>query len=531
MPDNQPVYILSEDSKRSSGKDAQRNNILAAKAVAEAVRTTLGPKGMDKLIVDSQGNFIVTNDGATILKEMQIEHPIAKMVVEVAKTQENSVGDGTTTAVILAGELLKKAEELLDQGVHPTVLAKGYRLAEVEAQKLLYEMAEEVSINDKEILKNIAVTAMTGKVAESGKEKLSGLVVEAVRQVIENQDIDLANIKIEKSIGENSDKSRLIRGIVIDKEVVHPQMPKEINKAKIALLDFPLELKNTEIEAKIQITDPSQLNLFFEHEENMLKMMVERIKSSGATVLICQKGIDDLAQHFLSKEGILAARRVKRSDIERLAKATGAKIVSNIKELSSRDLGYAGKVVEKRIGGEEMIFIEECQHPRAVTLLISGGTPHVAEEVSRAVTDSLGDIIAAIKDGKVVGGAGAVEIKLSKELLKYSERLQGREQLAVKAFAHTLEIIPRTLAENSGLDSIDTLVKLKSAAEILKWPGINVFSGEVIDSWKEGILEPLKIKTQALSSAAEVAEMILRIDDVILAAPEKLSERKSLEDI
>ena len=515
----QPIFILPEDTKRTTGKDAQRNNIAAAKLVAQTVRTTLGPKGMDKMIVDSMGDVIITNDGVTILKEMQIEHPAAKMIVEVAKTQEDNVGDGTTTAVVLAGELLKKAEDLLDQEIHPTVLAKGYRLAEIRAQEILLSIAENVTLDNLDILKNIAITAMTGKGAEANKEKLAELAVQAVRGVAECNKIDLGDIKVERRVGESSDNSELINGIVLDKERVHPGMPEKVIEAKVALLDCALEIKNTEIDAKIQITDPNQLNAFLEQEERTLREMVDKIKSSGATVLFCQKGIDDLAQHFLSKADILAVRRVKKSDLEKLSRATNAKIVSSWKDFSMADLGFAGVVREEKISDEEMIFVEQCRNPKAVTLLVKGGTEHVAEEIKRAMTDAIGDLAAAVRDGKVVGGAGSVEMELTRGLKAYAQSLSGREQLAVKAFAEAMEIIPRTLAENAGLDPIDVLTKLRSVGE--KWQGINVFTGNVMNAWNEGVIEPLKIKTQALSSAAEVAEMILRIDDVILGGSSK----------
>ncbi|HLD00413.1 MAG TPA: thermosome subunit alpha [Candidatus Nanoarchaeia archaeon] len=518
----QPIFILPEDTKRTTGREAQRNNITAAKAVAQAVRTTLGPKGMDKMIVDSIGEVVITNDGVTILKEMQIEHPAAKMMVEIAQTQEEVVGDGTTTAVVLAGELLKRAEDLLDQEIHPTVLAKGYRLAETKAQEILKRIAEHISVSDDSILRNIAITAMTGKGAESNKEKLADLIVKAVRRVADNQKIDLDNIKVEKVTGKSADETELIEGLVLDKEKVHPSMPERVEQAKVALLDTALEIKNTEIDAKIQITDPAQLNAFLDQEERMLRSMVETVKNSGATVLFCQKGIDDLAQHFLAKANILAVRRVKKSDLEKLARATTAKIVSNLKELSAADLGFAGLVRTDKIGDEEMIFVEQCRNPKAVTLLVSGGTIHVVEEVKRAVTDALGDVAASLREGKVVGGAGAVEMELAKELYNYASTLSGREQLAVQAFAQSMEIIPRTLAENAGLDPIDVLTQLRSAHDQKqKWAGINVFTGKVMDAWSEGVLEPLKIKTQAVSSAAEVAEMILRIDDVILGGGNK----------
>jgi len=513
---------MPEDTKRTTGREAQSNNIMAAKAVAQTVRTTLGPKGMDKMIVDSMGEVIVTNDGVTILKEMQIEHPAAKMIVEIAKTQEDVVGDGTTTAVVLAGELLKKAEELLEQNIHPTVLAKGYRLAEAQAQQLLHRIAEKVSLENDSLLQNIAITAMTGKGAEANKEKLASLIVKAVKAVAEKNPngsyfLNKDNIKIERQVGESTEKSELVEGLVIDKEKVHASMPSKLENAKVALLDAALEIKNTEIDAKIQITDPMQLNAFLEQEEKTLRSMVDKVKASRANVLFCQRGIDDIAQHFLAKAGILAVRRVRKSDMEKLARVTGAKVVSNWKELNAEELGFAGVVREDKVGEEMMIFVEKCPQAKAVTLLVKGGTEHVAEEIKRAVTDAVGDLAASLKDGLVVGGAGAVEMEIASGLRVYARSLSGREQLAVQAFAEALEVIPRTLAENAGLDPIDILVSLRAAHEKgQKWAGVDVFSGQVMDAWRMGVIEPLKIKTQALSSAAEVAEMILRIDDVIL---------------
>ncbi len=517
----QPIFILPEETKRTTGKDAQHNNIAAAKAVAQAVRTTLGPKGMDKMIVDSEGGVVVSNDGVTILREMQIEHPTAKMVVDVAKTQEEAVGDGTTTAVVIAGELLKRAEDLLDQEIHPTVLAKGYRLAEGEAQRLLRNMGTAVRMEEEAILRSIAVTAMTGKGAEANKEHLAVIIVNAVKQVAEVRSgavhIALGDIKIEKQVGGSTDQSTFVEGLVLDKEKVHPSMPEKVEHANVALLDDSLEIKNTEIDAKIQITDPSQLNLFLEQEERSLREMVAKIKSCGASVLFCQKGIDDLAQHFLAKAGIYALRRVKRSDMEKLARATGARIISSWKELSNEDIGYAGIVRQEKVGEEEMTYVEKCKHPKAVTILVRGGTEHVTEEVKRAVIDAVGDVTAVLRDGMVVAGAGACEMELAKGLRSYASSLYGREQLAVHAFADAVEIIPRTLAENAGLDPIDVITNLRVAHDRgEKWAGINVFTGKVMNAWDEGVIEPMKIKTQALSSATEVAEMILRIDDVIM---------------
>ena len=518
--DIQPIFIMPEGTQRTTGKNAQRNNIMAAKLVAETVRTTLGPKGMDKMIVDSLGDVTITNDGVTILEEMQIEHPAAKMIVEVAKTQEDEVGDGTTTAVVLAGELLKNAEFLLDQDIHPTVIAKGYRIAAEKAQEILLSIAEPVSIKDTVMLKKIAMTAMTGKGAESSKERLADLTVDAIRHVAEeangNVFIDPDDIKIEKKVGGSVDDTELVRGIALDKEKVHPGMPRKILNAKIALIDSALEIKSTEIDAKIQITAPEQLKSFLDMEEKMLKDLVAKVEQSGANVVFCQKGIDDLAQHYLAKKGIYAARRIKKSDMENLSKATGAAIVTNLDDLSPKDLGKAGLVEELKIGDEEMTFVRECKNPKAVTILIKGGTEHVIDEVKRAMDDAIGDVVAALKNGKVVAGAAATEVELARELRKFADSLSGREQLAVRSFADSVEIIPRTLAENAGLDPIDVLTELKSAHDKgRKWAGINVFTGKVMDAWQNGVIEPLKIKTQAISSASEVAIMILRIDDVI----------------
>jgi thermosome len=512
----QPIFILPEGTTRTFGRDAQRNNIMAAKIVAETVRTTLGPKGMDKMIVDSLGDVTVTNDGVTILQEMQIEHPAAKMIVEIAKTQEDEVGDGTTTAVVFAGELLKNAERLLDQDIHPTVITRGYRQAAEKAQEILNRIAKPVTIKDTEILKNIAITAMTGKGVEAARELLADLAVKAVRQVAEDGNISLDDIKLEKKVGGGTEDSELIQGILLDKERVHSGMPKTVKNAKILLLDVALEIKNTETDAKIQVTDPTQLQAFIDHEEKVIRDMVDRVIKSGATVLITQKGIDDLAQHFLAKAGIYAARRVKKSDMDKLARATGGKVVSSLKELSKTDLGAAGTVEEQKVGDEEMTYVKDCKNAKSVTFLVRGGTQHVVDEAERAVKDAVGDIIASIKVGKVVGGAGAVEIALSRELRKFANGLSGREQLAVQAFADAVEVIPRSLAENSGLDPIDVLTDMKSRHEKgLEWAGIDVFSGKVVDAWKQGVIEPLKIKTQAVKSASEVAELILRIDDII----------------
>ncbi len=521
----QPIYILPEGTQRKQGRNAQRNNIMAAKLVAETVRTTLGPKGMDKMLVDSLGEVIVTNDGVTILKEMQIEHPAAKMIVEVAKTQEDEVGDGTTTAVVLAGELLKKAEELLDMEIHPTVIVKGYRMASEKALKMLDHIGQPVTEKDTKVLEMISQTAMTGKGAESNKEKLSEITVKAVKQVRDNNDIDLDDIKIEKKDGGSIEDTELIEGIVLDKERVHSGMPQKVENAKIALINTPLEIRNTETDAKIQITAPNQLQAFLDMEEKMLKDMVEKLVKTGTNVVFCQKGIDDVAQHFMAKKNIYAVRRVKKSDMEKLAKATGGKIVSNMEDLTESELGFAALVEESKVGDENMTFVRECRNAKSVTILVRGSTEHVADEAERAIVDSIGDLMAALKVGKVVAGAGSPEVELSKYLSKYAESLSGREQLAVKAFAEAMEVIPRTLAENAGLDPIDTLTELKLAHEKNQvTAGIDVFTGKVMDAWKAGVIEPLKVKTQAVSSATEVATMILRIDDVIASGPRNNSE-------
>jgi thermosome len=507
-------------------------NIMAARVIAEAVRTTLGPRGMDKMLVDSLGDVTITNDGVTILDEMDVEHPAAKMMVEISKAQEDEVGDGTTTAVVLAGELLKKAEELLDQDIHATVIATGYRRAATRAQEILSEMAKGVSKEDDKTLKQIALTSMSSKGSEMRGEKLAELCVKAVGQIVDESDgkleADLDNIKVEKKSGGSSADSQLIQGLVLDKEVVHPGMPKRVEKAKIALLNLALEVKETETDAKINITDPEQLRSFLEEERRMLQEMVGQVKKAGANVVLCQKGIDDIAQHYLAKEGILAARRVKESDMEKLARATGGKIVTNIKDLTAKDLGSAALVEERKIAGEEMTFIEGCKDPKAVSLLVRGGTEHVVDEVERAAHDAVSVVSAAIEDGKIVAGAGAPEVEVAKGLREYADTVGGREALAVNAFADAIEIIPRTLAENAGLDPIDILVQLRAAHEKKdgKEIGIDVMSGKVTSASELGIVEPLRVKSQAIKSASEAAEMILRIDDVIAAGKLEKEEKE-----
>ncbi|HLD97552.1 MAG TPA: thermosome subunit alpha [Candidatus Nanoarchaeia archaeon] len=516
----QPIFILPEGSQRTTGRSAQRANIIAAKAVAETVRTTLGPKGMDKMLVDSMGDIVITNDGVTILEEMNVEHPAAKMIVEVAKTQEDEVGDGTTTAVVIAGELLKKAEDLLEQDVHPTLITRGYRKAAEKSMEILNRIAEPITDKDTAMLEKVAMTAMTGKGAENAKEHLARLAVKAVRAVADLKEgklvVNKDNIKIEKKVGGAVEDSELVEGIILDKEKIHSGMPDVVKNAKVLLLDVAIEIKSTETEAKIQLTDPNQLQGFIDMEEKILREKVEKVARSGANVVFCQKGIDDLAQHFMAKKGMYAARRVSKSDMEKLARATGGKIATSLEDLSATDLGNAGVVEARKVGDEDMTFVKECKNAKAVTLLIRGGTEHVIDEVKRAVEDSIGDVASALTSGKAVAGAGATETELAMQLRRYAESLSGREQLAVNAFAEAIEIIPRTLAENSGLDPIDVTTELKAQHDKgMKWAGIDVFTGKVMDAWKEGVLEPLKVKTQAISSASEVACMILRIDDVI----------------
>jgi archaeal chaperonin len=516
MSEKQPVYVLSDNVSRTLGKDAQRNNILAAKIVADIVKTTLGPKGMDKMLVDSAGNIIVTNDGVTILEEMEVEHPAAKMLVDIAKTQENEVGDGTTTAALLAGKLLENAEKLLDKGIHPTVIVKGYKLASEKANSTLNEIA--LRVENKEILKQIAMTAMTGKGAEGNKEKLSDMIVGAVDQISSGREINIEDIKIEKVKGEGMNESELVQGIVLDKERVSSDMPQDILNAKIMLIDFGLELKNTEAEAKISVTTPEQLESFIKSEEKYLREMANKIINSGANVVFCQKGIDDVAQYYLAKSGVFACRRVPKSDMEKIARATSAKLISNINDITPEQFGRAQKVEEVRKGESSLIYISGCNNPRAVTLVLRGGTSHSLDEIERAVKDGLGDVVSAIKSRKVVAGGGAIEMELSKKLRTFAKTLGGREQLAIEEFSSALESIPETLAQNAGLDPIDIIAELKQVHESGKANhGLNLFTNKVEDTFNAGIIEPMKVKTQAISSASEVAMMILRIDDILVS--------------
>lgn len=519
----QPILILKEGSQRTRGRDAQSGNIAAAKAVASAVRTTLGPKGMDKMLVDTIGDVVITNDGVTILKEMDIEHPAAKMMVEIAKTQDDEVGDGTTTAVVIAGELLKRAEDLLDQDVHPTVIAHGYRMAADKAQAILDEIAVDVRPDDMAMLKKLADTAMTGKGAEAAKEKLTELVVRAITMVADaDGTVDTEFVKVEKKVGGSIEDSEIVEGMIVDKERVHPAMPRIVKDAKILLLNAAVEFKKTEVDAEISITSPDQLQMFLDEEERMIKGIVDKVIASGANVLFCQKGIDDIAQHYLAKAGIFAVRRVKKSDMEKLARATSGAIVSSIDAIAPEELGKAGTVEEKKVSGEAMIFVTGCENPKAVSIIIRGGTEHVVAELDRAIEDALRVVSVAVEDRKFVAGGGAPEIELSLRLRDYAATVGGRAQLAIEAFATALEIIPRTLAENAGLDPIDMLVALRASHEkggaSGKYMGLDVFNAVSGDMLKAGVVEPLRVKTQAVSSAAEAAVMILRIDDVIAAS-------------
>ena len=512
-----PIFILKEGSQRTAGREAQRSNIMAAKAVAGAVRTTLGPKGMDKMLVDTMGDVVITNDGVTILKEMDIEHPAAKMMVEIAKTQDAEVGDGTTTAVVLAGELLKQAEALLDQEIHPTVIAAGYRDATDKAIEILRANAVKVTADDVDLLKKIAITAMTGKGSGTARDELAGLAVSAVKSVVdEDGSVDTDNITVEKKVGAGITDSQLVGGVVVDKERLHPNMPKKVTDARIALLNAPIEIEKTEVDAKIEITSPDQLQAFLDQEEVMLKEMVNNIVKTGANVVFAQKGIDDLAQHFLAKAGIYTVRRVKKSDIEKLARATGGRIVTSIHELTKEDLGKAGLVEERKIGDDKMTFVEQCTNPKSVSIILRGGTEHVVDELDRAMNDALRVVGVVVEDKMLVPGGGAPEVELALRLREYAATVGGREQLAIEAFADAMEIIPKTLAENAGLDQIDSLVSLRSQHEKgMKSAGLDMETGEAVDMLNLGVVEPLRVKTQAIQSAAEAAVMILRIDDVI----------------
>jgi thermosome len=517
-----PVLVLKEGSNRSRGREAQHTNISAAKIVAETVRSSLGPKGMDKMLVDSFGDVTVTSDGRTILDEMDIQQPAAKMMVEVAKTQDNEAGDGTTTAVIICGELLNKAEELIEKNVHPTIIIDGYTKAAEKALVTLEKIAILASPNVEEYAKKAAMTSMASKLVSEYREYLADISVTSILAVAEKEGtkykVDLDDVKVEKKTGESTKETKLIQGIVLDKDVSHSGMPKRIEKAKIALLDAALEIEKTEFDAKINIESPDQIEAFLKQEEEMMHQMVDKIVSAGANVVLCQKGIDDMVQHFMARKGILAVRRIKKSDVEKLAKATGGKIITNLDAIAASDLGYADLVEERKVGEDKMTFIEGCKHPKAVTILIRGATQRFIDETERSIHDALCVVRDIVEEPKILAGGGAPELEVSRVLKKYAETLPGREQLAVKCFAEALEIIPITLTENAGLDPIDILSDLRSRHENGEtWAGIEVHDGKARDMKAAGVFEPLSVKKQVIKSATEAAQMILKIDDVIAA--------------
>jgi thermosome len=527
----QPVLILKEGTSRSRGKEAQRNNIMAARVIGEVVKTTLGPRGMDKMLIDSLGDITITNDGAAILKEIDVEHPAAKMMIEIAKTQDDMVGDGTTTAVVLASELLKKAEELLDQNIHPTILVAGYRKAAQKAIEVIEKNAVPIDVEDQKMMMKVALTSMASKAVGGAKEHFAEIAIDAVKQIAEKRGdkmiADIDNIQLVKKPGKSLIETQLVRGIIVDKEVIHPGMPKKKENAKIALLDLALEVEKTEMSAEIRIRDPNQMKAFLDQENNMLKKMVAKIKASGANVVFCQKGIDDMVQHYLSQEGIMAARRVKESDMEKLGRATGGKVTSNLDDLKAADLGLAGLVEERKIGEDKMLFVEKCKDPHSVAILIRAGLERMVDEAERAMTDALSVVSDVTENNKIVAGGGAVEIEVAKELRRYATKVGGREQLAIEAFADAMEIVPRALTENGGFDPIDVLVELRSAhdKETGNFKGLNALTGKVENSIDNGIIEPIVVKIQAIKSAAESASMILRIDDVITSKAPKSGGR------
>ena len=518
-----PVLVLREGTQRTTGRDARRNNILAAKVVAETVRTTLGPRGMDKMLVSSIGDVIITNDGATIMKELDIQHPAAKMLVEVAKTQDSEVGDGTTTVVVLTGELLEKAEKLLDKDIHPTVMAEGYKKAAEKAKEILERLAESIDANDAETLQKIAMTAMGTKGVTGAKDCLAKIAVDAVLQVKDSRDgkmrVDVDLVKVLKKHGKSLEETELVLGIVIDKEIAHPQMAKRTQNARIALLNAKLEIEKTEFDARINIDNPDQMKLFLDEEERMLKEMVDNVAESGANFVFCEKSIDDVALHFLAKKGIAAVKNVSSGDMEKLAKATGGKIVASVKDLTSECLGEAKIVEENRIGEDKLVYVRDAKNPQAVTIVLRGGTEQVVTEAERGIHDALCVVRDVVEDAKIVAGGGAAEAEGAKQLREYAVKVGGREQLAIEAFADALESVPLALAENAGLDPIDIMVELRAKHQDPKnfWYGVDVFSGEIKDMRRLSVLEPLRVKLQVVKSATEAAVMILRIDDVVAA--------------
>ena len=521
-----PVLVLKEGSSRSKGREALHTNIEAARIVAETVKSSLGPKGMDKMLVDSFGDVTITSDGRTILDEMDIQHPAAKMMLEVAKTQDNEAGDGTTTAVIISGELLNKAQELVERSVHPTIIIDGYKKASDKALEVLEKIGISIDPSSADYPKKVAMTSMASKLVAEHREYLADLTVKAILAVAEKDGdkykADVDDVKVEKKPGESTAETKLIQGVVLDKEIAHSGMPKRVEKAKIALLDCPLEIEKTEFDAKINIESPEQMDAFLKQEEDMMRDMVQKISKTGANVVLCEKGIDDMVQHFLARKGIIAVRRNKKSDMEKLAKATGGKIVSNLDSMTSADLGYAALVEERKIGDDKMTFIEGCKHPKAVTILIRGGTQRIVDEAERSVHDALCVVKDVVEEPKIVAGGGAPELEVSRMLKKYAETLPGREQLAAKAFAEALEAVPLTLAENAGLDPIDIISDLRSRHEKGEtWAGIEVNNGKTQDMAKAGVYEPLAVKKQIVKSATEASTMILKIDDVIAAGKMK----------
>ena len=518
-----PVLILKEGASQTKGRDAQKNNIAAAKLISEVVKSSLGPRGMDKMLVDGLGDVTITNDGATILKEIDVQHPAAKMMVEISKATDNEVGDGTSSVVVLAGALIEKAEELITKDVHPTIIVDGYRKSAIKSIEIFNQIAQKIDGGNKSELIKVAKTSMQTKLVSKESNELSEIVVNAALQVSESNDsgylVDIDDVKVEKKAGGSLRDTKLIKGIVLDKEVVHGGMPKRIEKAKIALVNSALEIEKTEFDAKINISSPDQMKMFLEEENKMLKSMVDKIISSGANVAICQKGIDDVAQHYLAKSNILAVRRVKESDMTKLARATGARIVNNLEDLSSKDLGSADLVEERKVETDKWVFIEGCKHPKAVTILIRGGSQRVVDEADRSIHDALMVTKDVMEKPFIVAGGGSPESFVAGKLRDWSSTLSGREQLAADKFAESLEVIPLALAENAGMDPIDTLTELRSKqAKGSKWSGIDARSGKIVDMSKLDIVEPLSVKEQIIKSATEVASMILRIDDVIASS-------------
>ncbi len=515
-----PVLVLKESAFQQKGKDAQKNNITAAKLVADLVKSSLGPRGLDKMLVDPIGDVTITNDGATILKEIDVQHPAAKMMVEISKTVDNEVGDGTTSSVVIAGSLLEKAEQLLDKDVHSSVIVDGYQAAAEKALELLSQIAKQITPDDRASLLKIAKTSMQSKLISEDSEPISKIVVDAILKIstkkAEKYTVDLDNIKVEKKSGASILDTALIKGIVLDKEIVHSGMPTKIEKAKIALINTALEVEKTEISAEIRITDPSQIQMFLDEENRMIKTMVEKIHEAGANVVICQKGIDDIAQHYLAKHGILAVRRVKESDMTKLAKATNGRVSTNLDDLNEKDLGYADLVHQKKVESDKWVFIEGCRNPLSVTLLIRGGSQRVVDEVDRSIHDALMVVKDVIEKPSIVGGGGAPEAFLASHLNEWADSFDGREQLAIKKFAEALEVIPLTIAENAGMDPIDTMITLRSKqSQGQKWTGIDARNTKIADMYSQDIVEPLVVKEQIIISATETACMILRIDDVI----------------